>query len=273
MGRGRTRSADLASPFRGVRTREVPRTHLQWCAAYFPRLRPGQFYCHLSAAVLWGMPLERAHESANLVHVGVIAPARPPQAVGVVGHVLPAGSAIQTRLRMPTLNPTDTWSYLGLVLDHTRLVVTGDFLVRRKLPLATLAQLEAAASVAGRPGIRAVRRALADVRMNTDSPKETELRLVIVAAGLPEPVVGHTVRDHKGDFVATPDLAYPGERIAIEYEGQQHFSDPSVYADDILRYELLEEAGWLVIRVIARDLSHDRRQLISRIKHALARRA
>jgi very-short-patch-repair endonuclease len=176
------------------------------------------------------------------------------------------------RSGMPVLSPADTWSRLGTLLSHRELVVAGDYLVRKKRHLCTLAELTEAAAQ-DRRGIRAVRRALADVRERTESPKETELRLMIVAAGLPEPVVGYTVKDAKGDFVATPDLAYVKERIAIEYEGKQHFSDPRVYADDILRYELLEEAGWLVIRVIGADLGSRRTLALTRIRRALAARA
>ena len=35
---------------------------------------------------------------------------------------------------------------------------------------------------------------------------ETRLRMLLVAAGLREPIIGHTVKNRDGDFVATPDL-------------------------------------------------------------------
>lgn len=270
--RRRTRGSDLAIPFRGVRVRKEPTTHAGWCSAYVPRLAPGQFFSHLSAAVLWGIPLSAELERAPDVHIGVRWPGHPPQVSGAIGHRLPAGVKVRVRSGMPLLNPADTWAYLGTALPHEQLVVVGDFLVRRKRPLATLGELRDAAS-ARRPGIRAVRRALVAVRSGTDSPKETELRLAIVEAGLPEPMIGHTVKDSLGNFIATPDLAYVRQRIAIEYEGRMHFTDPHVYAQDIVRYELLEEAGWLVVRVIARDLGYRRNLLLSRIESALARRA
>lgn len=43
--------------------------------------------------------------------------------------------------------------------------------------------------LAGRRGTPALRRALERVRARTDSPKETEIRLAIIDAGLPEPEV------------------------------------------------------------------------------------
>lgn len=271
MSRRRTRARDLTAPFRGIRATYEPATHAERCAAYVPRLGDGQFFTHLSAAVLWGIPLAEEFERAEGVHIGAVRPGHPPRAAGVVGHLLPAATEIRIKGRMPLLNPSDTWAYLGTVLPHEQLVVAGDFLVRRKGPLATLGGLQLAAS-ARRPGIRAARLALLDVRPGTDSPKESELRLMLIGAGLPEPVIGHTVKDADGGFIATPDLAYVRERIAIEYEGRVHFTDPRVYAEDIVRYEMLEAAGWLVIRVVARDLGYRRGILISRVTQALERR-
>lgn len=272
VSRSRTRGRDLAMPFRGVRVRAAPSNHRELCWAYLPRLRDGQFFTHLSAAVLWGMPLSRTLEQKGPVHIGALAPAQPPRAAGVDGHVLPPGVTIRASGGVPLLSPAETWSFLGTVLTHVELVVAGDFLLRRKRPLATLAQLQLVVTAKRRPGIPAVRLALADVRAKTDSPKESELRLAITAAGLPEPVVGHTITNDLGDFIATPDLAYVAERIAIEYEGTIHFNDPRVYVDDIARYELMAEAGWLVIRVVARDLGYRREILIARIERALAGR-
>ena len=123
----------------------------------------------------------------------------------------------------------------------------------------------------GARGARRIRRALELVRPRTDSPQETRLRLLLVAHGLPEPVVQHTIIDSDGYFACTPDLAYVDAKIAIEYEGSHHQTDPAVYADDIMRRELMEAAGWLVIRVIADHLRHPDR-LANRVRRALIER-
>jgi very-short-patch-repair endonuclease len=78
--------------------------------------------------------------------------------------------------------------------------------------------------------------------------------------------------DDDGYFVGTPDLAYLVQKIAIEYEGEVHQSDPRVCADDIERRERMEEAGWLVIRVISRHVTSRHAQLIRRVATALATR-
>lgn len=99
----------------------------------------------------------------------------------------------------------------------------------------------------GAPRMRA---ALTAAREDVDSPRETRLRLSIVAAGLPEPEVHPTIP--VGGYAVHPDLGYPDLRIAIEYEGDEHRTDPQRWAQDIERYEILQQLGWIVLRVTAR---------------------
>ena len=77
----------------------------------------------------------------------------------------------------------------------------------------------------GRRGTRLFDRLLAE-RLGTgrfaDSGFERRALAVVRAAGLPEPVLQHTVRD--GDFVAHLDLAWPRVRWAIECDSLAHHS-------------------------------------------------
>ena len=157
-------------------------------------------------------------------------------------------------------------------MTDDELIVAGDHLLRRRLPDAEFAELVASAA-AVRPGRARLRAALISIRPGTESPMESRLRLTIVAAGLPEPVIGHVIVDATGGFVATPDLAYIEEKVAIEYEGDIHRTNPHVYAADIDRRELMEAAGWIVIRVVAHHLSHNRLSLVARIREALTLRS
>ena len=173
---------------------------------------------------------------------------------------------------LPVSHPVDTWVHLASTLTVPELVVLGDHLVRKKRPLATPRELEAAvASQAGRRNVARLRAALALIRPLTASPKETELRLLVLAAGLPEPMVGYEVH-HDGYWVGTPDLAYPEQRVAIEYEGDVHRVDLGTFRDDIDRRERFEDAGWRVIRVTSDQLPQPN-ALIDRIRYALASRA
>jgi hypothetical protein len=255
-----------------VRTHAIPISAVDSCLAYAPRLPPGHFFSHTSAAAIYGMPMPARFERAGPVHVSAAPPAHPPQARGVIGHLL-EGVDVRTYRGLRVIDPAQAWAQLGTLLPHNDLVVAGDHLVRRKRPLATLEQLRDAARATRRPGIRAIRRALNDVRAETDSPMETRLRLILVGGGLPEPAIGHPVVDAQGQFVATPDLAYVRERIAIEYEGEHHWSNRWVIAEDIARRDGMEEAGWQVIRVIKEHLGLAAPLLVARKARALAVRA
>lgn len=103
------------------------------------------------------------------------------------------------------------------------------------------------------------------VRAGVDSPMETHLRLLLVLAGLPEPVVGHVVLDSDGGWLATPDLSYPELEIAIEYDGAHHLTNAAQWQRDIRRRENLERAGWLVRVVTARDLLAAPATVVARI--------
>ncbi|WP_037065350.1 endonuclease domain-containing protein [Pseudonocardia acaciae] len=100
------------------------------------------------------------------------------------------------------------------------------------------------------------------------SAMESRLRLVLVLAGLPRPVAQHQVRDADHRLVATVDLAYPDELIAIEYEGEDHFTDERGRRD-VYRYTCLVDAGWRVYRHVARDVYHNPARIVADISRAL----
>lgn len=269
LGRQRLRARDLSAPFRGIRSpHPAPASHVERCVAYAPLLGADRFFSHRSAALLYGIPVPR--DDVAPIDVAVCAPAHPPRARGVLGHRLAEGAPVRLVRGVPVVEPARVWRQLAEMLGETELVVAGDFLLRRKRPLCTIAELRAAAALLGR-GARMARRALARVRPGTDSPMESRLRLLLVDAGLPEPLVGHTVRDRDGGFIATPDLAYPDERVAIEYQGATHRSDRRAYTEDIARREALEDAGWHVIEVVADHLGPATPLLVRRVTEALAR--
>lgn len=112
-------------------------------------------------------------------------------------------------------------------------------------------------------------RALARIRGGTDSPKESELRLMIVQSGLPEPVVNLVIRDSAGRQVAISDLAYPEWMVAVEYQGGHHFTVPGQGRNDIDRIGAMEDANWRVIQAHSEHLDLKRAILLNRIRNAL----
>ncbi|MGJ9411455.1 DUF559 domain-containing protein [Aeromicrobium sp. CF4.19] len=98
-------------------------------------------------------------------------------------------------------------------------------------------------------GVQAARRAAAHVRERVDSARETDVRLLLVSSGLPEPEVNVEIHDAAGQFLARGDLVYRRHRVLVEYDGRHHAEDPVQWHKDLRRRERLEAAGWTVVVV------------------------
>jgi hypothetical protein len=107
-----------------------------------------------------------------------------------------------------------------------------------------------------RRGVVQLRNLVPLARPEAESPRESWTRLAIVDAGLPEPTVQHWI-DIDGVPTYRLDLAYPGARIAIEYDGQEHHTDPADRARDAARRAWLTAHGWTVIVLRASDFAPD----------------
>lgn len=79
------------------------------------------------------------------------------------------------------------------------------------------------------------------------SPMETRIRLSIVLAGLPPPVLQHPV----GPYYL--DMAYPELMLGIEFDGREHL-DPGRALRDLAREGYLGRRGWDVLRFPAREV-------------------
>jgi hypothetical protein len=78
------------------------------------------------------------------------------------------------------------------------------------------------------------------------------LRLVL-AAGLPEPVLQHTVRDR--DFVCHLDLAWPAVLLGLECDSLAYHSGKRPHEWDRQRRRRLKLLGWDVIEVTYDDVT------------------
>lgn len=275
VSRSRLRSVDLDSPFRGVRqhSEDAPVEHfarqrhelLRLCRAFDTVAPEGYAYSHQTAALLLGIAVPTRLRGLDVLHV-TVPPGHQPRRRGVVTHRLtePARKSIDG---LPVLPPERVWVQLGSSLTVDESVIAGDCLVRRKGPMSTLDRMtDALGQAAGRRGVGVSRAALPLIRPGTDSPPESELRLVLVRAGLPEPVIRHTVT-HNGSWVGTPDLAYVRHRVALEYQGEGHRTH-EVFEDDVERIERFREAGWTVIQITRRQLRHPA-GIIAKVRRAL----
>ena len=266
----RLRAGDLEIPFSGVRTpARRGATLLDRCAAYAQRMRPCEVFTHRTAAILHGLPVRPPVDGR--LDVGAFTPNGLPRAAGVRGHRVRAGDVRVVTLRgLRVVSAVDAWCQLAAQLSVRELVIVGDALVRRNHPIATLAELRAAvARHVGRRGHRALTEAMELVRPRTDSPAETELRLDVVAHGLPEPQVNVDIFDHRGRRIAIGDLAYPEFRVLAEYDGEQHRTDDTQYARDVDRLDDLARAGWRVVRVNRSHRGIRRTARLERLREAL----
>jgi hypothetical protein len=267
----RLRGRDLLRPTRSLRvSRTSPLDTVEARArALRPLLSADQWFSHTTAAVLWGLPLPRRLRDDLVVHVtgrGGRQMRRP----GVVGHRTLVVPVIGTAHGLPASDPIRTWLDCASVLSVRELVVMGDQLVARWCTIEDLSR--AVGCAGGIRGISRLRVAVERVRVGSESPMETELRLVLVDHGLPEPLCNTEVRAADGRFLGRVDLAYPELRLAIEYEGRHHQEDRRTYLRDIDRRERFELERWVFVLVADRDLA-DEERLVGRVRRRIAERA
>jgi hypothetical protein len=109
-----------------------------------------------------------------------------------------------------------------------------------------------------KPGTRGVRRLRAALELadgGAESPQETRLRLVLVGAGLPSPETQIKFYDEYGEAFIRVDMGWREWKVAVEYDGVQHWHDSRQRSWDIDRIAILEAMRWVVIRVSAGMLS------------------
>ena len=269
VGRGRLRGPDLARPFHGVRSGQLSSRAL----AYVPLLRPGDRFSHTSAAELWPLPLPPGHSD---VHVTATPPRNPPRGRRVLGHVSNTDTSV-IRFGLPLSDPVALFLELATILGEDDLVAVGDALVLDPevldpldlRPWVDLGELREGCRVSRARGSRLARRAVARVRCGSESREETLLRLLIVAAGIPEPSLQQEVRDRRGRWIGRFDMVYRDARVIVEYDGDQHRTSTRQYEKDIGRLERAFAAGWTVVRVRARGLYERPDVTIRRVRSAL----
>lgn len=120
------------------------------------------------------------------------------------------------------------------------------------------------------PGLRRLECALALVDPGAQSPRESYLRLLLADAGLPRPQTQIPVADAQGVPVAFLDMGWEDRLVAVEYDGDQHRADRRQYVKDIRRAEMLEDLGWIVVRVVAEDRPAS---IVRRVRAALTKSA
>ena len=223
------------------------------------------FASHASAARVWRVPVQTRPGE----HVTVPDDGHRLRRAGVTSHRRPGAASVRhLGVRVSVL--TDLFVELADELSLVELVVAGDWMVRRHG--VRVRDLRRTAMRATGPSARLVRRAARYVRERVDSPMETRLRMLIVLAGLPEPVVNSTVHDVDGMPVRRFDLSWPEVRVIVEYDGRHHVEIIEQWESDIDRREEVDDQGWRVLVVVASGIYTDPGRTVARVFRLLRAR-
>jgi len=170
---------------------------------------------------------------------------------------------------VPVLGPDRTFVDCATRLSVATLVRIGDWLVATgQTDVMTLRDYVLASHL---DGVQRARRAALQVRTGSESPRETDVRLALLDAGLPEPELNVDLHDRRGRFMARGDLVYRRYAVLVEYDGWQHERDAAQRQHDHLRRERLEAEGWRVIVVTIADM-RDPYAVAARVQQALIQR-
>lgn len=222
---------------------------------------PGAVASHHTAARIWGGIVP----DDGLTHIACLGHRR--QVRGMKAHARRSGRRFTTHEGVRLTTPS--WTFLDLSddLSLVDLVVLGDSLV--KAGRVTCAQLvEAAGSFSGRSR-RLARQAAGLVRPEVDSPMESRLRMLLVLAGLPEPVINHKVLWPDGRVRFRFDLSYPDSKLVIEYDGRQHAESDEQWGIDLGRREWLDGERWRLVVIRAKDIYNTPARTLSRVLAAM----
>jgi len=226
-----------------------------------------------SALQAMGVALPVGAEDWDRVHIMLNSHTVRPHRVDVVSHLGRWGRPIwKTFDGLPVLHPVDHWLQMAGIPDDDMIQIGDGFLRRRSAQLTIEDMRRRLNELAGWRGAKQARRAMKLVRPGTDSIYESKTRLILIHAGLPEPAVNPAVWCIAADATYHVDLGYVKQKIGIEYDGKGHSDTYQQMEIDADRRRNLQDAGWFIINVTAKQLAHPA-SLIRSIQTALILRA
>ena len=130
--------------------------------------------------------------------------------------------------------------------------------------------LELAEALPRARGLPRLRTALHLMDAGAASPRETALRLLLIGAGHPTPRTQIPVLSPDCRRRYYLDMGWEDVKIAVEYDGDHHRSDPVQFEYDLVRSADIEERGWRLIRVAKRSRPDE---VLARVQRAWLARA
>lgn len=266
------------SPYRNVHTWSAtdPAEPRQRALDVAPVLPPGAALGTWAAASLGGAVELDGRGRSGVVEEPVVVCASPGRRVRRGARIrsiqspLLAGDVVFVD-GIPVTSPVRTAFDLARTSTFDEGVVALDYLARGH-PEFLAEVLAYADARKGWSGVAKVRRAGRLATYRSRSAGETRFRLLWqFEARLGAPQVNASVLDASGHLLGIADLLDDGLGLLGEYDGSLH-RDSQRHADDNAREEWLEDAGLIVVRAGAPDLTSSRSRTVKRLQVA-ARRA
>ena len=253
-GRGAYVSAAVVADVRAVALARIIGVHHQ--------LRAAHVFSHVSAAVLWGLPLWSVAAEVHVYQAsrpGSRRDASVRRHVGALDAAMVsavAGLPVTTLARTAVDCARSMTPLAGLVVmdGALRAGIGRDELVR-------VSQLDPA----GR-GMARAREVIGLGDAGAESPQESAMRFVVLRAGLPRPDAQVPIETRLGTFWG--DVGWARWRTVLEYDGRLKYTSNEALVQEKRRHDALVEAGWRVLRVTKEDL-RTTGALITRIRQLL----
>jgi hypothetical protein len=119
---------------------------------------------------------------------------------------------------------------------------------------------------AGRRGIVHVRELLEHADGRSESPMESEARLVFIDHRVPAPELQYEIIDRCGDRWRA-DFAWPEAMLVAEYESMDWHASAEALKHDRVKVARLQECGYLSIPIVVDDVRKWPLDLAARIRH------
>jgi hypothetical protein len=169
---------------------------------------------------------------------------------------------------IPVTTPARTAFDVGRRYGRTLAVIRVDALMQATdLKLADIDSL-----IDLHPGARGIvqlREVVGLADGGAESPQETRTRLVLTDAGLRPQRTQINVSNRFGEHVRRIDMGWPRWKVGVEYDGEQHWTNPAIRARDIDQQAELEAMDWRIIRVSAEMLRYRPYTIVERTRAAL----
>ncbi len=257
-------------PLRGV---VVPHAgaltqHERWLAA-LAYAGPRAVLSHHSALRVWGARARELEVAASVA--GVAGRYEPLPEGGMVEVSVPHGTHMASHgfvVVHQSRRPLGTLEWKGLRLTGAARAAIDVALTADRRPdvdhvvadvlqrgLATVGQLLEEAHFAHRAGTPWLQAALADAGRGMRSVGESDLRRVVVAAGLPEPEWGARVETAAGVYFV--DALWRQQRVAVEADGRRYHLSAEDWEADLVRQNAIHGEGVVLLRYPVLRLRQD----------------